>query len=75
MTKEEKKNKLNELDEALLNRMIELMKSGETNLLPELATVSNYLAKNNMVEEKERSSVDDEVKNRVAEARKRRESK
>jgi hypothetical protein len=72
MTKTEKANKLNRLDEMLLNKMIEIMDSGNTEMLPELASVSNYLAKNQMVAEKEKSSIEEDNKKRVKEAEKRR---
>lgn len=72
MTKKERLDKIERLTEEL---MIKFLESGETERLAELATPSNYLAKNSKVAEKEKSSLEDDIKKRVAEARKRRESK
>jgi hypothetical protein len=75
MDKKTKQDMLDTLDEQLLSAMIKMMDSEEYDSLPQLATISNYLAKNNKVQEKERSSVDDEIKKRLEEAKKRREGK
>lgn len=72
MTKKERLDKIEQLTEEL---MIKFLESGETERLAELATPSNYLAKNSKVAEKEKSSLEDDIKKRVAEAKKRRESK
>ena len=47
MTKQEK---LNQLDGLVLDRMIALVESEETHLLPELVPAVNYLKANNKVE-------------------------
>ena len=47
MTKQEK---LNHLDALILDRMIALVTSEETHLLPELVPAVNYLKANNKVE-------------------------
>jgi len=67
--------KLNYLKSAILDAYIEIMDSGEYERLTDLASLSNHLAKNNKVEEKERSSLEEEIKAKVEEAKKRRESK
>jgi len=69
MTKKERLDKIERLTEEL---MIQFLESGETERLPELATCSNYLAKNSKVLEKEKSTVDDEIRKKVEEAEKRR---
>lgn len=69
-----KQDKLDKLDELLLDRMIDIMDGKrDTKELSDLATVSNYLAKNNVVAEKKKSSTEEYIKNRVEEAKKRRE--
>jgi len=75
MTKKEKAEKLNELDELLLDKMIKIMKEGNTEALPELASASNYLAKNQMVAEKEKSTIEEDIKRKQKEAEKRRAGK
>ncbi len=72
MTKKEKQDKLNQLDKLLLDKMIKIMEDGNTEALPELASASNYLAKNQMVSEKEKSTLEDDIKDKVKEANKRR---
>ena len=72
MTKKERLDKIEQLTEEL---MIKFLEAGETERLADLATPSNYLAKNSKVAEKEKSSLEDDIKKRVAEAKKRRESK
>ena len=72
MTKQEK---LDQLDELVIDRMIALLEDEdkeETRKLPELATAVNYLAKNNIVSEKAKSTVEEKVQERVKAAKKRR---
>ena len=71
MTKQEK---LNMLDNLVLDRMISLMQSGDTNLLPELGNAINFLKANNTVEAIQKSDEDPmEVrKKKLEEAKKRR---
>ena len=69
-----KKEKLEKLDTQLLDTMLNIMKNKKYEMLSDLATVSNYLAKNNKVQEKEKSSIEDEVKERAEEAKKRRKN-
>lgn len=72
-----KDEKLDELDDMLLDALIDIMNKGKTNSmaymnLSDLATVSNYLAKNNKVSEKKKSTVEEEVRARTEAAKKRR---
>lgn len=72
MTKQEK---LNLLDELVLDRMIELVKSGETNLIPELGNAISFLKANEVVEKrKETNDVVEERKKKLAEVKAKRES-
>lgn len=73
-----KDEKLEELDIKLIDAMNKIMDDGKKNpdaydTLSSLATVSNYLAKNNKVAEKKKSTVEDEVKARTEAAKKRRQ--
>ena len=70
---------LEELDNQLLDAMIDIMNKGKTNpeaydSLSSLATVSNYLAKNNKVAEKKKSNLEDDIKERTRKAKERREN-
>lgn len=72
-----KEEKLDKLDGQLLDAMLHIMERGKKDPeiyghLTNLATVSNYLAKNNKVAEKKKSTVEDEVKQRAKEAKERR---
>jgi len=69
MTKEQE---LVALDTAVRQRMIKLLKDGETDLLAELSVPVSYLAKNNMVSEKHISSVEEDIEKRLKDAQKRR---
>ncbi len=72
---ETKQEKLIKLDNLVLDRMIELVDKGETNLLPELTSVVGYLAKNNLIADKESSTIEDEIRSKVKQANKRRNEK
>ena len=45
---------------------------GDTSVLPELTVETNYLAKNNVVAEKAKSTVEEDMERRLREAEKRR---
>ena len=62
------------LDNLVLDMMISLMQSGDTNLLPELGNAINFLKANNTVEAIQKSDEDPmEVrKKKLEEAKKRR---
>ena len=75
-----KDQKLEKLDDLLLDEMISIMEKGKKNpdeydKLSSLATVSNYLAKNNRVADKKKSTVEEDINKRKEEARKRREER
>jgi len=69
-----KQEKLKKLDDLLLNKMIKIMEEDTTEELADLATLSNYLAKNNMVQDKEKSSLEETIKAKVKEAEERRKN-
>ena len=75
MTKKEKEEKLAQLDENVLDLLIKHTGyDGDTSLITELSVAVNFLKSNEVVSEKARSTVDDGIKKRVAEAKKRRDS-
>ena len=71
MTKQEK---LEKLDNKVLDFMLDCMENETTELLTEVNTIVQYLGKNNKVEEKSKGSLQDDMKERVLK-RKKRESK
>ena len=76
MTKDEKEDKLKQLDENVLNLLIKNTgENGDSSLLTELSVAVNYLKSNQVVSEKPRDSSDDYMKKKVAEAKKRRAKK
>jgi len=75
-----KDDKLDNLDTMLIDAMTDIMKKGKRDpeaygALSDLATVSNYLAKNNKVAEKKKSTVEDDIRKRKEDAEKRREER
>lgn len=69
-----KKEKLKQLDELVLDKMITILScDGDTSELKDLATVTGYLKANAVVEEKQRDDVAEDIKKRVEEAKRRRE--
>jgi len=72
-----KTEKLNKLDGLVLDKMIEIMsdKEGDMRDLGDMNVIVQYLAKNSVVAEKEKSTVEEDVKKRVKAAEKRREEK
>ncbi len=75
MTQKEKQDKLAKLDTLLLDKMLAIMESGDTEELSDLTPVINVLRNNQMVADKPKSTVDDEIKKRVAAAEKRRKKR
>jgi len=75
---EKELSKQEELDKLDANIRRLLLKAtgedGDTSILPELNTAIQYLAKNNVVSEKAKSSVEDDIAKRLEEARERRDS-
>jgi len=72
MASRDKQKDLETLDEKLREKMIGFMEKDSLERLTELTPVINYLAKNNVVAEKKKSTVEDEVRQRIEEANKRR---
>jgi hypothetical protein len=71
MTKTEK---LRQLDTLVLDKMISLIETGETNLLPELGNAIQYLKANSVVEiQKQEDDALAQRKKKLEEAKKRRE--
>ena len=69
MTKTEK---LLKLDELVLDRQLELLKSGDTELLSDLTPSINYLRNNAVLSEKPKSTVEKDTAKRLREAKERR---
>jgi len=70
-----KKQKLDKLDELLLDKLISIMESDselELEGLSNLTVPMNYLKNNMVVAEKEKSTADDNIKKRLKEAEVRR---
>ena len=70
-----KKEKLKKLDEAILDKMITIMESNDDDqlvMLRDLATPMNYLRNNSVLADKEKSTVENDTKKRLAEAKARR---
>ena len=67
-----KKEDLELMDELIRKKIINCLQNDETNILPELNTAIQYLAKNNVIAEKEVSSKEEDIKKRIAEASNRR---
>ena len=76
MTKDEKEDKLKELDENVLNLLIKNTgENGDSSLLTELSVPVNYLKSNSVIAEKSKSNVEDETKERLRKAKERRDKK
>jgi len=72
MTKEQE---LKQLDDLLRTKMIECLDGGDISILKDLAPIVNYLGKNNVIAEKKMTSAEEDIKKRLEEAKKRRNSK
>lgn len=73
-----KKEKLSKLDELVLDRMIDIMADEDDNAIQALASLStpmNYLKNNQVVAEKAKSTIEEDVKKRIEEAKERRKKK
>jgi translation elongation factor EF-1beta len=70
-----KLEKLQELDTLVLDKMIEWVKSDETDRLPELGNAITYIKANQVVEDKQKADTDpvEERKRKLEEVKKRRE--
>jgi len=70
MTKQEE---LDIIDANIRRLLIEATREGgDTSILPEPNTAIQYVSKNNVVAEKAKSSVEDDIKDKVKEAERRR---
>ncbi|MDB4681389.1 hypothetical protein OAE88_00615 [bacterium] len=70
MTKQEE---LDIIDGNIRRLLIEATKvGGDTSILPELNTAIQYVSKNNVVSEKAKSSVEEDIQKRLDEANERR---
>jgi len=67
-----KKEDLEKLDRLVREKMINCLEKNETDLLPELNPVVSYLSKNNVVSEKSKSSVEDNIDKKLKDAKARR---
>ena len=70
-----KKEKLEKLDTLVLDKMIEILdgEDGDLRDMGDLNTAIQYLAKNNVVEDKQRTdSIEEKVAKQLADAKKRR---
>ena len=67
-----KKERLDKIEEQYENFVIHCFSNAKTDRLPEVASIGNYLAKNNKVAEKEKSTVADDLRKRLKEAEARR---
>jgi hypothetical protein len=67
-----KKNDLEKLDKLVREKMIDCLENGKTDMLPELNPVVSYLSKNNVVSEKGKSSVEDNIGKKLQDAKDRR---
>lgn len=67
-----KEEKLAKLDDAVLDKMLGWLESDDTDRLPELNVAVQYLSKNSVVAEKKVSTREEEIKKKVANAKKRR---
>ena len=71
-----KQEELDILDKNIRRLLIEATKEGgDTSILPELNTAIQYLSKNNVVAERAKSSVEEDIEKRLLEAKKRRGNK
>ena len=76
MNKNEKEDKLKQLDENVLNLLIKNTgENGDSSLLTELSVPVNYLKSNSVIAEKERSTNEDGIRKRVQKAEERRAKK
>ena len=69
-----KKQQLEKIDDLLLDKIIYCLENNETELLPELNVVVQILSKNNVVSEKSKSSVEDDIEKKIVDAKARRKN-
>ena len=67
-----KKEELIQLDDLVRARLIKLTRDGDTAALGELTPAINYLRNNQVVSDKPKSTIEEDTKKRLEQARKRR---
>ena len=67
-----KKEELIQLDDLVRSKMIEIMEGGDTEELSDLTPIINYLRNNQVVSDKPKSTIEEDTKKRLEQARKRR---
>jgi len=72
MSKEED---LTKLDRLVREKMISCLENNKTDMLPELNPVVSYLSKNNVVAEKSKSTVEEDIAKKIADAKARRNAR
>ncbi len=60
-----KKDRLKKIEEQYELFIIDCFDADQTERLPEVASIGSYLAKNQMVAEREKSTVEEEIKKRI----------
>ena len=73
-----KKEKLEQLDELVLDKMINILDSHKKDTLDQLSALTpaiNYLRNNQMVAEKPKNTIEEDIQKRLKEAAKRRAKK
>ena len=70
-----KKEDLEKLDVGVRKKMLEILNGGDLRDLSDLGVVVNYLAKNNEVAEKHKSSVEEDIDEKLRKAKARRKAK
>jgi len=68
-----KQDDLDKIDKLVREKIIHCLDNNKTDMLTDLSVAVSYLAKNNVVSEKSKSSVEDNTKKKLADAKKRRE--
>lgn len=70
-----KQDELDKIDELVRTKMLDCLKNNKTEMLTELSVAVSYLAKNNVISEKSKSSVEDNTKKKLQDAKDRRDGK
>jgi len=70
-----KKEDLVKLDKLVREKMISCLESGKTDMLPELNPVVSYLSKNNVVSEKGKNTIEEDIAKKLQDAKDRRNGK
>lgn len=70
-----KQDDLDKIDRLVRDKMIKYLEDNKTDMLTDLSVAVSYLAKNNVVSEKSKSSVEDNTAKKLEDAKKRRGGK